>query len=90
MNNERDSSDAKEKTVKKTVFAAFCMAASLAWAQDDDVASAVAVDEVDERISVIEVIDVTAEKPPTLSADEQDPDIDAILDEAEALEDEEG
>ena len=64
----------------------FCMAASLAWAQDAD---ETAVDEVDLRISVLEVIDVTAEKTPAVSTDEPDADIDAILDEVEALEDDE-
>ena len=62
------------------------MTAGVAWAEDADVAGAVAVDQLNERLSVIEVIDVTAEKPPLAIDEESDPDIDAILDEAENLE----
>ena len=65
------------------------MASSVVWAQEEDVARAVAIDEVNDRISVIEVINVTAEKPPALTTDQSDPDIDAILDEAKALEESE-
>ena len=65
------------------------MASSVVWAQEEDVARAVAIDEVNDRISVIEVINVTAEKSPALTTDQSDPDIDAILDEAKALEESE-
>lgn len=75
--------------MKKTVFAALCMATSLAWAQDGNETEAEANEKVDLRVSVLEVIDVTAEKTPAVSADESNADIDAILDEAEALEDDE-
>jgi len=77
--------------MKKTVFAVLCLAASFAWAQDGDgdEDNTGDVEKVDLRVSVLEVIDVTAEKAPAVSADEPDADIDAILDEAEALEDEE-
>ena len=72
--------------MKKIVLAIFFMSASAAWAEDDVVARAVAVDEVEERISVIEVIDVTSEKTPTLTDVEPDEDIDSILDEVDVLE----
>lgn len=72
--------------MKSFVLVMIGMASSVVWAQDEDAARAVAIDEVNDRISVIEVINVTAEKPPALTTDESDPDIDAILDEAEALE----
>ena len=72
--------------MKKTAVALLAMIAGIAWAEDEDAARAVAIDPVEERISAIEVIDVTAEKPPALTPDEVDADIDAILDEVEALE----
>ena len=73
--------------MKKIVFTVFCLAASFAWAQDGDETEAKDVENVDLRVSVIENIDVTAEKTPAVSAAEPDADIDAILDQAEALED---
>ncbi len=74
--------------MKNIVLAVFCMAASLAWAQDGSETNAEDDNKVDLRVSVLEVIDVTAEKAPAVSADEADADLDAILDEAEALEEE--
>ena len=74
--------------MRKTVIAVFCFAASLAWAQDSDETKTDVVEAVDVRLSVIEVIDVTAEKAPVESTHEPDEDIDAILDEAEALDEE--
>lgn len=73
--------------------------ASDATAKDDavdlrvDVFEVVAVaamddDPVDLRVDVFEVIDVTAEKAPVALAEETDADIDAILEEAEAIESE--
>ena len=73
--------------MKKVLITVLCMVAGIAWAQDEDASRAVAIDNVEERISVIEVIDVTSEKPPTSVAEEADEDIEAILDEAEAMED---
>ena len=75
--------------MKKTAIAIYILFAGTASAQDERASRAVAIDDVEERISVIEVIDVTAEKPPALVPEETDADIDAILDEAEALEDDE-
>jgi len=65
------------------------MAASVAWAQESQDVDAEEIDSVDLRVSVIENIDVTAEKSPVLSADEADSELDAILDEAEELENDE-
>lgn len=75
--------------MKPTVFAAFCLVTSIAWAQDGDEAEAEEIDTVELRVSVFENIDVTAEKTPAISADEPDADINAILNEVEALEDDE-
>jgi hypothetical protein len=72
--------------MKKTVLAVFCLAASLAWAQDSDDTKTDVVEAVDVRISVIEVIDVTAEKELVESIDEPDAEIDAILNEVDSLE----
>jgi hypothetical protein len=71
--------------MKKTVLAVFCLSASLAWAQDNDEADSEEVKKVDLRVSVIENINVTAEKPPVEAADEEDIEIESILDEAESL-----
>lgn len=79
-----------EMKMRKTILAVFCMAASLAWAQDSDDTRTDTVTQVDLRISVIENIDVTAEKEPVESIDEPDAEIDAILDAADALEEEDG
>lgn len=63
-----------------------CLAAGSVFAQDASDATPGADDPVDLRVDVFEVIDVAAEKAPEVSAEETDADIDAILDEAEALE----
>ncbi|MDH3441840.1 MAG: hypothetical protein OEM63_13870 [Gammaproteobacteria bacterium] len=72
--------------MRKTVFAFCCMAASVAWAQESEDTDREEMDSVDLRVSVIENIDVTAEKTPVVSADETGPEIDAILEAAEAAE----
>lgn len=72
--------------MRKLFLAVLTLAASVAWAQDDNETTGGDDNNVDLRVSVLEVIDVTAEKTPTASADEPDADIDAILDEAKALE----
>ena len=74
--------------MKTVVLVMFCMAGSITWAQDDERSESEEIDSVDLRVSVIENIDVTAEKAPAVSAEEPDEDLDAILDEAEALEEE--
>ena len=73
--------------MKMTLIAVFCLVAGIAWAQDGDETKAAADEEVDLYISAIENIDVTAEKPAAESVDDLDADINAILNEAEALED---
>jgi hypothetical protein len=73
-------------TMKTTVVAVFCLAASLAWAEDDGDSGTEATGEVDLRVSVIENIDVTAEKAPAIDAEETDAAIDAILEVADSLE----
>ena len=78
-----------EMMMKKAIFLVLCLAASLAWAQDSDETGLDMTEEVDLRVSVIENIDVTAEKAPVESFEEEDAEIDAILNEADALEDEE-
>ena len=74
--------------MKQTVLAMSCLAASLAWAQDSDETETNVVEAVDVRLSAIEVIDVTAEKELVESIDESDAEIDAILEAADALEEE--
>ncbi len=72
--------------MRKMILAVFGLAAGLAWAQESNETNAGEDNSVDLRVSVLEVIDVTAEKTPTAAADESDAELDAILDEAEALE----
>ena len=72
--------------MRKMILAVFGLAASLGWAQESNETSAGEDNSVDLRVSVLEVIDVTAEKTPTAAADESDAELDAILDAAEALE----
>ena len=69
--------------MKQIAIAAMCVAASAAFAdgQNDGM-----IDELEVRLADMEVIDVTAEKSPVGSDDELDADIEAILEQAEALE----
>lgn len=73
----------------KTLVAMCCLTAGIAWAQDSDETVTAEDEKVDLYISVIENIDVTAEKQLLEFDDDTNADIDAILDEAEALEDDE-
>jgi hypothetical protein len=75
--------------MRKLFLAVFSLMAGVAWAQDGNETKTEDDNKVDLRVSVLEVIDVTAEKTPAASADEPDADIDAILDEAAALEEKE-
>lgn len=75
--------------MRKILLAVFSLAAGLAWAQESNDTNAGDDNAVDLRVSVLEVIDVTAEKTPAATADESDAELDAILDEAEALEEDE-
>jgi hypothetical protein len=72
--------------MKKIFIAVFCLGASMAWAQDGDETKAAEEEGIDLYISAIENIDVTAEKPMVEIVDDTETDLDAILDEAEALE----
>lgn len=74
--------------MKMPIVAVLCLAASLAWAQEDE-SEKDEITTVDLRVSVIENINVTSDKAPLVSADESDPEIDAILDEVEASESDE-
>ena len=73
--------------MKKLLVAVFCVTANTAWTQDSEVVAVKEADKVDLYVSVIENIDVTAEKEPLPLEDDLDVDIAAILDEAEALDD---
>ncbi|MGI9261293.1 MAG: hypothetical protein ACR2QR_04620 [Woeseiaceae bacterium] len=70
-----------------TMAATIFLTASFASAQNNSEGQPVQADDDDLFIAVIENIDVTAEK--ELVETDHDPEIDAILDEAEVLEDDE-
>ena len=71
--------------MKKIMVAGLCLAAGLALAQESENTDTDVDANVDLRVSVLEVIDVTADKPVTDVASEADPEVDAILDAIEAL-----
>ena len=73
----------RETDMKRIALAALCFAAPAAFAdgQNEEL-----IDEYEIRLSEMEVIEVTAEKSPVAIDDELDPDIEAILERAEALE----
>jgi len=75
--------------MNKIIIAAIYLTASITWAQDADESEVDETEKVDLRMSVIESIVVTADKTPLVVTSKLDEEIDAILDEAEALEDEE-
>jgi hypothetical protein len=60
------------------------MTLAAAWANEDDTDGE--VPEVSTRLEMIEEINVTADKPPPAAAADADDEIDAILEEADALE----
>ena len=70
--------------MKLLAIVAVCLVGGLATA--DGANDAEIIDELEVRLSEIEVIDVTAEKSPGEDSGDIDADIEAILDEAEALE----
>ena len=72
--------------MRKTILAVFCLAAGLAWADDEENTETESVSQVDLRVSVLENIEVTSEKAPSPDAEELHPDIEAILEEADELE----
>lgn len=71
------------------IIAAMCLACVPALAQDDEKQSEDVIEEMQIRLVAMEQIVVTAEKTPVPSAADTDSEIDSILLEAEALEDEE-
>ena len=72
--------------MKRLVLATLCLAATVVYA---DGQSEEVIDELEIRLSEMEVIDVTAEKQPAESQDPVDEDIEALLDELDAIEDDE-
>jgi len=74
--------------MKTIIIAAICLAGGLAMAQDDAGQSEEVIEDLQIRLAGMEQIIVTAEKAPVAAGEDVDEDIDAILSEAEALEDE--
>ena len=72
--------------MKRMVLATLCLAATAVYADDE---GEEIIDETVIRLSEMEVINVTSEKKPVASEETLDADIEAILDEAEALEEDE-
>ena len=77
------------KKMKKMLTVVLYLAASVAWSQDSNEAENAEEEKVDLYISTIENINVTAEKPMTDFRADTNDDIDAILDAAEELENDE-
>ena len=71
--------------MRKLLFAILPFAAGLAWAETGEETGA-GIEALQIRLATIEQIDVTAEKTPLDSAASLDAEIDAILEEADALE----
>ena len=74
--------------MKTIVVATMCLGGALAMAQDDAGQSEEVIEDLQIRLAGMEQIIVTAEKAPVATGEDVDEDIDAILSEAEALEDE--
>jgi hypothetical protein len=70
--------------MQKTIMTILCFAAGLVYASDEG-ENDTTVPEVSTRLEMIEEINVTAEKPVAMPAEESDDELDAILDEADAL-----
>ncbi len=76
--------------MKRLIIAAMCLAGGLALAQEDDEKETEGlIEEMQIRLTVMEQIDVTAEKTPVESSEDFDSEIESILADAEALEAEE-
>jgi hypothetical protein len=73
--------------MKTLIIAVACLAGGLAMAQDDGEESEEVIEEMQIRLSEMEQIIVTAEKSPAATDEAADSEIDAILADAEALED---
>ncbi len=73
--------------MKRLIIAAMCLAGGLALAQEDDGKQTEGlIEEMQIRLTVMEQIDVTAEKTPVESSEDFDSEIESILVDAEALE----
>jgi hypothetical protein len=75
--------------MKRIIIAATCLACGLAFAQDDEEQTEEVIEEMQIRLVAMEQIVVTAEKTPVESSEDIDSEIESILLDAEALEDEE-
>ena len=75
--------------MKRIIIAAMCLACGLAFAQDDEEQTEEVIEEMQIRLVAMEQIVVTAEKTPVESSEDIDSEIESILLDAEALEDEE-
>ncbi len=73
--------------MKRIIIAAMCLAGGLALAQENDEKQTEGlIEEMQIRLTVMEQIDVTAEKTPVESSEDFDSEIESILVDAEALE----
>ncbi len=73
--------------MKRLIIAAMCLAGGLALAQEDDgQQNEGLIEEMQIRLSEMELINVTAEKTPVESSEDIDSEIESILVDAEALE----
>ena len=75
--------------MKRIIIAAMCLACGLAFAQDDEEQTEEVIEEMQIRLVAMEQIVVTAEKTPVESSEDIDSEIESILLDAEALENEE-
>ena len=75
--------------MKKMLITTLIFAAGTAWGQENAATDDVDSTDVDLRVSVLEVIDVTADKTTEAAAQTPDPEVDAILDEIDALDEDE-
>lgn len=74
--------------MKTLIFLTACALTGLAWADNATTVVKVYSLDVKERIQTLELIDVTAEKPVSEQAAAPDVELQAILDDVEALEEE--
>jgi len=75
--------------MKRLIIAAMCFAGGLALAQDDEKQTEGPIEETQIRLAEMEQIVVTVEKTAIESSEDSDTEIDSILADAEALENEE-
>ena len=71
--------------MRMAMLAILFLAAGLVYAQDEDESVIEVPQDVIDQLGVIEEINVTAEKPPAEDSEAIDADIEAILDEADAI-----